>query len=164
MDTDRFVVPAPAGYLLVTVIGKKLDVALEGPIVAFSYAVERRSGRPDHWTIIPFTLEGPPRRDDTWAVKSPDGKVQEISRSWDRFHSTKEFLTKSDTLRRARGEMAPIAFGNPSTSTWRERSSWPTWWLRRGRRSFATDVHEMFQAMKGTHEGLDLPRHPQAGR
>jgi len=164
MDTDRFVVPAPAGYLLVTVIGKKLDVALEGPIVAFSYAVERRSGQPDHWTIIPFTLEGPPRRDDTWAVKSPDGKVQEISRSWDRFHSTKEFLTKSDTLRRARGEMAPIAFGNPSTSTWRVRSSWPTWWLRRGRRSFATDVHEMFQAMKGTHEGLDLPRHPQAGR
>ena len=160
MDTDNFVVTAPAGYILVTVIGKRLDVAVEGPIVAFSYAVERRSGQSDNWTIIPFTLEGPPKRDDTWAVKCPDGKVQEISRSWDRFHSTKEFLAKSDTLRRARGEMASITFGNPSTSTWRVRSSWPTWLRRRGRRGFAREVPEMLQTMKGTHDGLGFAATP----
>ena len=148
MDTDNFVVTAPAGYILVTVIGKRLDIAVEGPIVAFSYAVERRSGQSDNWTIIPFTLEGPPKRDDTWAVKCPDGKVQEISRSWDQFHSTKEFLAKSDTLRRARGEMAPITFGNPST--------WPTWLRRRGRRAFARDVPEIFQTIKGKHWNISL--------
>jgi hypothetical protein len=105
MNTDRFVVPAPAGYHLVTAFGEKLDVASEGPIIAFSYTIERRPNLPDRWTIIPIALEGPPRRDDTWAIKCPDGKVQEISLSWDRFHSTKEFLAKSDTLRRAREEI-----------------------------------------------------------
>jgi hypothetical protein len=104
MSAERFVVPAPAGYHLVIAIGDKLDIASEGPIIAFSYTLERRTNRPDHWTITPFTLEGPPRREDTWAIKRPDGKVQEISLSWDRFHSTKEFLVKSDTLKRAREE------------------------------------------------------------
>jgi hypothetical protein len=104
--TEPFVVPAPAGYLLVTAIGERLETASEAPIIAFSYAVERRSGRTDCWTVTPFTLEGPPRREDTWAIKSPDGNVQEISLSWDQFRSTKEFLAKSDTLRRARQEIA----------------------------------------------------------
>jgi hypothetical protein len=105
MTTERFVVPAPAGYHLVIAFGEKLDCASEAPILAFSYTLEKRANRPDRWTIIPFTLEGPPRRDDTWAVKCPDGKVKEISLSWDRFNNSKEFLTKSDTLRRAREEV-----------------------------------------------------------
>ena len=104
--TEHFVVPAPAGYLLVTAMGGKLESAFEEPIIAFSYTVERRPGRPDRWTVTPLTLEGPPRREDTWAIKSPEGKVQEISLSWDRFRNTKEFLAKSDTLRRAREEIA----------------------------------------------------------
>ncbi|HEY3790464.1 MAG TPA: hypothetical protein VGM09_01445 [Bradyrhizobium sp.] len=105
MNADHFVVTAPAGYLLVTAIGERLNVALEGPIISFSHTVERRPGQPDCWTIIPITLEGLPRRDDTWAIKWPDGTVQEISLSWDRFRSTKEYLAKSDTLKRARGEI-----------------------------------------------------------
>jgi hypothetical protein len=105
MNADHFVVSAPAGYLLVTAVGERLDVALEGPIISFSYTVEKRPGQPDCWTIIPITLEGPPRRDDTWAIKWPDGTVQEISRSWDRFPSIKEYLAKSDTLKRAREEI-----------------------------------------------------------
>jgi len=106
MNAEHFVVSAPAGYLLVTAIGERLDVALEGPIIAFSYTIERRIGQRDCWTITPVTLQGPPRREDTWAIKCPDGKVQETSLSWDQFRSTKEFLAKSDTLRRAREEIA----------------------------------------------------------
>jgi hypothetical protein len=105
-NAEHFVIPAPPGYLLVTAIGEKLDVALEKPIIAFSYTVETRAGRPDRWTITPVTLEGPPIRENTWAIKCPDGKVKEISVSWDEFRSTKEFLEKSDTLRQAREEMA----------------------------------------------------------
>jgi|SRR5258707_12079665 len=111
MNAEHFVVPAPPGYLLVTAIGEKLDIAFEGPIIAFRYTVERDGGRSDRWTITPFTLEGPPRNADTWAIKSPDGKVQETSLSWDQFRSTQDFLAKSDTLRRAREEIAmDIAF------------------------------------------------------
>ena len=106
MNAEHFVVSAPADYFLVTAIGERLDVALEGPIIAFRYTVERRAGQPDRWTITPFTLEGPPRRENIWAIKSPDGKVQETSLSWDRFRSTEDFLAKSDTLRRAREEIA----------------------------------------------------------
>jgi len=106
VNAEHFVVSAPAGYLLVTATGEKLDVARERPIIAFSYAVERRAGRPDRWTITPFTLEGPPGREDTWAIKCPDGRAQETSLSWDLFRNTEEFLAKSDTLRRAREEIA----------------------------------------------------------
>lgn len=106
MNAERFVVSAPAGYLLVTAAGDRLDVALEDPIIAFCYAVDRRAGQAERWTITPITLKGSPIRENNWAIRGPDGKVQETSLSWDIFRNTKEFLAKSDTLRRAREEIA----------------------------------------------------------
>jgi hypothetical protein len=72
---DDPVVPAPAGYSLVTVLVDEPPVACEEPIIAFS------AGKS---ALVPYTLEGLAELHGYQAIKGPDGKVTApCDQAWD---------------------------------------------------------------------------------